>query len=136
MTRAQSTELPATAADPRAADASVERIYYDGDCGVCHWAVGFVARRDPEGRTFRFAPLDGETFLREVPEEVREDLPDSMVVQTEGGDVLLRSRGLVYILRRLGGVWGFLGRLLWLVPRALRRAPPSVLITSCMILRW
>lgn len=100
--------------------ANVERIFYDGDCGVCHWAVSFVATRDRTGETFRFAPLHGETFEREVPKRTADNLPDSLVIQTTGGELLVRSRGAIYVLRRLGGFWALVGRLLWLVPRPLR----------------
>ncbi len=99
---------------------STDRIFYDGDCGVCHWSVRFVARRDPGGRAFRFAPLGGEVFERTVPAEVRRSLPDTIVVQTAGGAVLLRSQGVVHILRRLGPGWRLLGWLLAVVPRPIR----------------
>lgn len=97
-----------------------ERIFYDGDCGVCHWSVGFVARHDRAGDVFRFAPLGGEVFRAEVPAEVRDSLPDSMVVQTRSGSLLLRSDGLVHILRRLGLFWRLLAQILFLVPRPIR----------------
>ncbi len=100
--------------------ATTERIFYDGDCGVCHWSVDFVARRDPSGETLRFAPLGGEVFRDRVPLDVGESLPDSIVVQTRSGELLLRSDGVVHILRRLGPVWRLLGRLLALVPRVIR----------------
>jgi predicted DCC family thiol-disulfide oxidoreductase YuxK len=99
------------------ASATRDRIFYDGDCGVCHWSVGFVARHDRSGDAFRFAPLHGAVFAETVGEEVGRDLPDSMVVQTSGGELLLRSQGAVYILRRLGPFWKLLGGLLALVPR-------------------
>ena len=92
------------------ASSSTETLFYDGDCGVCHWAVKFVARRDPEGRAFRFAPLEGSTSLELLGE--RRDLPDSIV--------LLAESGQMHVLIRLGGIWAWLGRLLWLVPRPLR----------------
>ena len=99
---------------------TTERIFYDGHCGLCHWAVTFVANRDPEGRTFRFAPLEGETFAGVLPPEERENLPDSMVVQAEDGRLLMKSSGVAHILRRLGGAWAVLGHLLRLIPRPLR----------------
>lgn len=101
-------------------DEPTELIFYDGDCGVCHWAVGFVARHDATGRAFRFAPLGGETFEDSLPAADREDLPDSIVVLTAEGSVLVRSRGLLHILKRLGPFWRAVGALLWLVPRPLR----------------
>ncbi len=97
-----------------------ERIYYDGDCGICHWAVGFVAKRDPEGRTFRFAPLGGDTFRSSIEERRRTDLPDSMIVHTVDDRLLMRTPGLIYILNRLGRGWRLPAALLWLVPRPLR----------------
>lgn len=97
-----------------------EHIFYDGTCGVCHWAVGLVARHDPEGRTFRFAPLGGETFVAALDESLRRELPDSMLVHTDDGRLLMRTTGVVHILKRLGGPWRALGTLLWLVPRPLR----------------
>ncbi len=104
-----------------AASASpTDRIFYDGDCGVCHASVRFVARRDPAGRAFRFAPLGGEVFSRTVPAEVSRSLPDTLVVQTADGEVLIRSRGVIHILRRLGPGWRFLGLLLGAVPRPIR----------------
>ena len=103
-----------------ASGSSAERIFYDGDCGVCHWSVAFVARRDRAGEIFRFAPLGGEVFRDRVTREVAEGLPDSLVVQTDTGDLLLRSDGLVHILRRLGLVWKSVGFFLALVPRPIR----------------
>ena len=100
--------------------AYTERIFYDGDCGVCHWSVGLVARHDRTGEAFRFAPLGGEIFADNVPPEVSQTLPDSMVVQTRTGSLLLRSDGLLHILSRLGPFWKLLGLLLGLVPKAIR----------------
>ena len=99
---------------------SAEQIFYDGDCGVCHWAVKLVARHDRSGRAFRFAPLGGEVFQRDVPPEAAASLPDSMVVRTRDGGLLLRSDGLIHILRRLGFLHRLLASLLRLVPRPVR----------------
>ncbi len=97
-----------------------ERIFYDGECGVCHWSVGLVARHDRTGQAFRFAPLGGEIFQRTVAPEVGRDLPDSMVVQTARGRLLLRSDGAIHILRRLGLGGRALAGLMRLIPRPLR----------------
>ncbi len=99
---------------------AVERIFYDGGCGVCHGAVRLVARRDPGGAAFRFAPLGGETFRRSVPAELRAQPPDSLVVETADGRLLFRSRAVVHILRRLGSLWPLLGLVLFLIPAPLR----------------
>lgn len=97
-------------------------LFYDGGCGLCHRAVRFVLWADPEGRAFRFAPLGGETFQSLVSAGEREGLPDSLVVRTAGGALLLRSAGALHALRRLGGGWRALAVLLGLVPRPIRDA--------------
>lgn len=95
----------------------VERLFYDGHCGLCHRSVLFVLHHDPAGRTFRFAPLGGPTFLSTLSEAERTGLPDSIVVQAADGRLLLRSRAAAHVLRRLGGGWQVLGSLVLVVPR-------------------
>jgi predicted DCC family thiol-disulfide oxidoreductase YuxK len=99
-----------------------ERLFYDGSCALCHGAVRFVLARDPEGRAFRFAPLDSDAFRSAAPEAVRAALPDSFVVETSDGRLLTRSTAVLHLLDRLGGPWRVLGRAARIVPRALRDA--------------
>lgn len=102
--------------DPPAPDL----VFYDGDCGLCHGTVLFLLRRDPEGRRFRFAPLQGETFNEHVPESRREALPDSIVIETPEHRLVFRSAGTVRLLRRVGGIWSLLAGVLWVIPRPVR----------------
>jgi predicted DCC family thiol-disulfide oxidoreductase YuxK len=102
--------------------AGPERLYYDGDCGLCHHAVRFVVARDPHGVAFRFAPIGGPAFLAHVPEAERQSLPDSLIVQRADGALLVRSEGFAHVLIRLGGVWELLGHFLRGVPGPLRDA--------------
>jgi len=81
--------------------------------------VKFVLKHDRGGRAFRFAPLQGDTFLARVAAERRVGLPDSVVVLTRDGELLLRSAAFLLILRRLGGGWGVLAAVLSFVPRGL-----------------
>jgi predicted DCC family thiol-disulfide oxidoreductase YuxK len=92
-------------------------IFYDGTCGLCHRAVRFALARDTDGSRFRFAPLDSEAFRRRVPDAA--GLPDSMVVRTPEGRLLVRSAAVIHILERAGGVW-------WLVARLCRMVPPRL----------
>ena len=96
-----------------------ERLFYDGHCGLCHGAVRFVLARDRAGALFRFAPLGGETFLKEIPAGERQSLPDSIVVVTREGRLLVRWRAACHILIRLGGAWGLCGKTLGAIPPAL-----------------
>ncbi len=80
----------------------------------------FVVARDRGGRLFRYAPLQGITFRKLVPAAQREALPDSIVVLTDDGRLLLRSDAFIHILRRLGGFWRFAAGAIALIPQALR----------------
>ena len=97
-----------------------EILFYDGHCGLCHRAVKFVLQQDRAGTAFRFAPLGGETFQARIPIPQRTGLPDSMVVQTRGGSLLMRSDAWVHVLWRLGGRWKLVGSFLNVIPRPLR----------------
>ena len=97
-------------------------IFYDGHCGLCHGLVRFVLSEDQSAHPFSFAPLQGEEIKRSIPDNVRAGLPDSVVVVEENKNVLTRSAAVIYVLKRLGGVWFFGATLLSLIPRALRDA--------------
>lgn len=98
-----------------------DTIFYDGHCGLCHRFVRFVAAADRDG-SFRFAPLGGTTFERAAPPEQRTGLPDSVVLRTGDGQLLVRSAAVIYTLERLGGTWRFVARAVSLVPAPLRDA--------------
>jgi predicted DCC family thiol-disulfide oxidoreductase YuxK len=98
---------------------SAEYVFYDGHCGLCHGAVKFVLKHDRSGRAFRFAPLQGETYPARVVADRRAGLPDSIVVLTREGALLVRSNAFLHILRRLGGGWAVLASVLSVVPRRL-----------------
>lgn len=96
-------------------------VFFDGTCGLCHGTVVFLVGRRRRER-FRFAPLQGETFALRLAEETRLGLPDSVVVETADGRLLVRSDGALRLLRRLGGGWKALATVLSLVPRGVRDA--------------
>jgi predicted DCC family thiol-disulfide oxidoreductase YuxK len=88
-------------------------LFYDGHCAMCNRAVLFVLQRDPAAR---FTPLQGTLAQSNLPK----NLPDTMIVQTDEGSLLIRSDAWVYILSRLSGPWKTLGCVLGLVPRPVR----------------
>jgi len=108
---------PAWVPSPRPAG---QAIFYDGHCGLCHGLVRFVLSEDQSAHPFTFAPLQGEEIKRSIADSVRARLPDSVVVVEENKNVLTRSTAVIYVLRRLGGLWFFSATLLSLTPRALR----------------
>lgn len=90
---------------PPRRDAEPATLFYDGDCGLCHRAVRFVLAEDPDGRAFRFAPLASEAFLAALPAAERAALPDSLIVRTPSGRVVVRTAAVREICIRLGGLW-------------------------------
>ena len=76
--------------------------------------------RDPDGRLFRYSPLQGITIRKLVPAAQRAGLPDSVVVLTDDGRLLTRSDAFIHILRKLGGFWRIAAGVMALIPRALR----------------
>jgi predicted DCC family thiol-disulfide oxidoreductase YuxK len=99
---------------------TTEILFYDGRCGLCHRAVKFVLKHDRPGNAFRFAPLQGPTFQAQVPANRRAGLPDSIVVLTQSGELLVRSDAFLHILGRLGGGWRILAGLFSVIPRPAR----------------
>ena len=97
-------------------------LFFDGGCGLCHRAVLFLLRRDRDGSRFLFAPIGGESFRRTVAPPDREHLPDSVVLRTEEGRLLVRSEALLVALTRLGGGWRAAAAVARLLPRPLRDA--------------
>lgn len=88
-------------------------VFFDGECGLCHAFVRLGLEEDRAG-AFTFAPLQGATRRRVLPEGMR--VPDSMVVRTAEGRVLVRSAGVRHVLSGLGGAWRILGAALGVVP--------------------
>jgi predicted DCC family thiol-disulfide oxidoreductase YuxK len=104
---------------PRRAPGTLDTLFYDGNCGLCHGAVRFALAEDPDGTVLRFAPLDGEALRAAVPADVRAALPDSLVVATADGRVLTRSAGLLHLGQRLGGIWRALAAIASVLPTRL-----------------
>jgi predicted DCC family thiol-disulfide oxidoreductase YuxK len=98
-----------------------EVLFYDGGCGLCHRTVRAVLAAD-RAELFVFAPLQGSTFRQLVSEPDRVGLPDSMVVRTSDGRLLVRSDAALHVMQRLGGLWRVLAVLARLVPRSVRDA--------------
>ena len=98
-----------------------DRLFYDGACGLCHFAVNFTLEHDATGQAFRYSPLQSEHLDEALPKGVtRDQLPDSVVVLTTRGELLVKSDAALYMGMKMGGVWRALAHLGALIPRALR----------------
>jgi predicted DCC family thiol-disulfide oxidoreductase YuxK len=101
---------------PRRVGPAPERLFYDGQCGLCHGVVRLLLAEDRDGRAFRFSPLGGDVFERELPEALRQTLPEGVAVQRADGSMLVRSAAVLHALHALGGLWRVLAALLGVFP--------------------
>lgn len=105
---------------PRRAPETTDEVFYDGTCGLCHSGMRWLVAEDPTGTSFRYAPLFGDAFASAFPDPT--GLPDSVIVKTATGAVLVRSDSAVHLLGRLGGFWRIAGMLFGALPRRVRDA--------------
>ncbi len=115
------TLLPPSVIPPRDPQ-PIERLYYDGHCGLCHNFIRFLLSEDPYGTRFRFSPLGSDSFLENIPESTRATLPDSVVIWTSERKVLTKSAAVLHVLHRLGGYWRIIAFLATPIPAPLRNA--------------
>ena len=98
-------------------------LFYDGDCGLCAQSVRFFLKIDRHERIC-FAPLQGETAQGYLPAYLRDAQCLSTVAywcsDSDEQSLFLRSEVVARALIDVGGMWGFLGRLLRLTPTPLR----------------
>ena len=87
-------------------------VLIDGDCTLCSRVAFWFGRRDREGRLV-FASNQGEV-ARLADEPPGGD--QGTVVVWDGSRRLVRSAGLLAMLRALGGGWGCAARLAGLCP--------------------
>jgi predicted DCC family thiol-disulfide oxidoreductase YuxK len=108
-----------------------EHIFFDGHCGLCHGFVRFVLIEDQSEQPFSFAPLQGESARHMISKNTRSQLPDSLIVIDAKNALLTQSVAVVYVMKRLGGIWFLAASLLSIVPRALR----DFAYATCALLR-
>ena len=97
-------------------------VLFDGDCGLCHWAVRFIAPKDLN-KNFCFVPLNspfGIQLLRErglyLEEKTNGTLPlDSVILTDPNKAYYIKSEAIIQILKLLP-YWYYIGVLIQCVP--------------------
>jgi len=94
-------------------------VFFDGVCGLCNALVSLLLRVDRRGR-FRFAPLQGQTARRLLPQLPQD--PQAWALAYLGPEGFHQSsEAVLAIIRHLGGPWRLLGALR-VIPRPAREA--------------
>ena len=88
-------------------------ILYDGVCGLCHFFVRFLIKRDKRD-CFRFAALQSDLGQELVRKHGGDPDVLSTVYLVEGHGTeqefaRVRGKAAIYALDRLGGAWRILG---------------------------
>ena len=85
-------------------------ILYDGTCGLCHFAVQWILKRDQK-HIFAFAPLQGKTAKRfhQNPKGLETLILIENFQQPLLAKQFLYGKGALRILWDLGGRWTLLG---------------------------
>ncbi len=97
---------------------AIPTLVYDGYCNLCSWLVRFVQRHDKKGH-ISLLPLQD---LPDTPlSEVLSDLPlQTVVFVSVQGDITIRSRAVLSVLRSLGGGWIVLWSVIVIIPNPIR----------------
>ena len=100
-------------------------VLFDGACGFCHASVRLAAMEDQRA-LLRFAPLRGATASAAAHGRTLLDQGDSIIVIAGDAQPRYKSRAVVAILERLGGLWWLLAQALRLLPRVIGDAAYDV----------
>jgi len=77
-------------------------VFFDGSCGLCNRAVRWLWKRT--GQSVAFAPLQGITSEKQVPEHHRKAPLKSLVVW-DGNETLIEMNGLGALADELPFPW-------------------------------
>ncbi|MDD3892930.1 MAG: DCC1-like thiol-disulfide oxidoreductase family protein [Bacteroidales bacterium] len=93
-------------------------LIYDGYCNLCSWLVRFTQRHDKQGR-INLLPLQD---LHDTPfADILGDLPlRTVVFVNTQGEVSVKSRAVLGILKLLGGGWVVLWSVIVIIPNPIR----------------
>lgn len=112
---------------PPRADGSTRILFYDGECGLCTHSVKFFLKADKYKR-LNFAPLQGTTAAKHLPQNLRKPQELSTVVylrmQAENTkpEILIRSTAVAKALMDIGGLWRIAGWIVRAIPLPVRES--------------
>lgn len=86
------------------------RVFYDGQCGLCHRYVKFALSEDQKECIY-FTPLQESTFGQQL---------NTMYVQLQNGLMLSKSDAVIALFQALGGLYNVVAIILRLIPKVIR----------------
>ena len=89
-------------------------VFFDGYCGLCNLFVNFLLRMDSQD-LWLFSPLQGKSAERLLTAEERLTLQTG-VIRFPDGSKLIKSQGIIALLKMKGSWTLFIAQVLGLVP--------------------
>jgi predicted DCC family thiol-disulfide oxidoreductase YuxK len=89
-------------------------LFFDGVCGICNHFVKFLFQVDRKA-VFKVATLQGSFAQKNLPKALTQEL-SSLVVLTDKGETLTKSRAVLFVLRSVGGIWRMLAAAAGILP--------------------
>lgn len=93
-------------------------VFFDGICHLCNGFVDFVIQNETLPGSLVFAPLQGETAAKILPEADRKNM-DSVLVWSEGR-ILRESEAVLFVLLQLKSPWNWIPVFTRWIPASLR----------------
>ena len=94
-------------------------IYFDGECILCDHSVQFILKRDHQS-LFLFASLQSEYASKHLPKKFRDSIDLKTVYLHTGNKLYEKSDVSVQVLKKLNGIYRFLGLALGCLPKMIR----------------
>lgn len=91
-------------------------LFFDGTCAMCNGLVNFVLKYDRK-KIYKFAPLQGHTAKKYLPEKLRNDLSTAVLLDQHG--IHTQSDAIITLVSRMGGCFGLMG-VAKIFPRTIR----------------
>lgn len=81
-------------------------VIFDGNCQLCNFSVNILRRADKDNR-LAFIPFQRLFLHPELPvlPKLESVVPNTVVVISMEGVVLVKSNAIIYALRALGGIF-------------------------------
>jgi len=92
-------------------------LFFDGVCSLCNGWVDWVIQNETK-HTLHFASLQGSTAQALLTAHDRESLETLIVLHEE--QKFVRSAAVIFVLEKIGGVYGALAWVLKIIPLSIR----------------
>jgi predicted DCC family thiol-disulfide oxidoreductase YuxK len=100
--------------------ASKNIVLYDGDCGLCNYAVKRIRNADRK-RMFQYSPLQSIVDSGELPPHYAGMLTGNEVGLLTDSCLYLGHEAVGVILMKLGGAYALCGRIWSMLPTSIKK---------------